>query len=65
MNDYKREYTAPQLAIVTFRTEHGYALSGSYRDGFFQLFDIETSESNTMESWTDHDTWGSSGDGFF
>lgn len=65
MNNEKREYTTPQLTVVSFKAERGYAVSGTPLTGFLELFDSNTSESQTQESWTEHDTWNSSGDNFF
>lgn len=66
-NDMKKEYTAPQLTVITFKAERGYALSGGTPlADFFQLFDYaEMQESQTQEQWSEHSTWNSSGENFF
>lgn len=61
----KKVYTAPQLTVVALKAERGYSASaGSPLADFFQLFD-GSDESQTQESWSEHSTWGSSGDSFF
>ncbi len=64
MND-KKQYIAPQLTVVTFKTERGYVASGTPVTGFLELFDRETAEAQTQESWSEHGTWDNSGDNFF
>ena len=65
MKTEKKQYTAPQLAVVTFKAECGFAISnGSPLAGFFQLFD-GTDGQQTQESWSEHDTWDNSGSNFF
>lgn len=67
MNNDKKKYIAPQLTVVTFNTEYGYAISsGTPLIDQFQLFDFENNyESRTQESWADHEIWESSGESFF
>lgn len=60
----KKKYTAPQLTVVRFKIEKGYVNSGSPMTGFLQLYDGEQ-ETQTQESWSDHSTWSSDGNGFF
>lgn len=61
----KKEYIAPQLTVVTFKNERGYGASnGTPLADFFQLFD-GNDEQQAQESWSEHSTWGSSGDSFF
>lgn len=37
MKDEKKQYTAPELTVVTFKTERGYAVSTPVFDGLFGL----------------------------
>ena len=63
--DMKKEYIAPQLTVVSFKSERGYAMSnGTPLADFFQLFDC-ADEQQVQESWTEHSTWDNSGDNFF
>lgn len=61
----KQTYIAPLLTVVSFKTEKGFAQSGGIPlIGFLQIFDREE-EMKTQESWSEHSTWSSNGDGFF
>lgn len=48
----KKKYTAPNLTVVTFKAERGYASSGQ---DFFNMiipyFSSETMMSSSQESW--------------
>lgn len=54
-------YEAPQLTVVSFHTERGYALSAVE----LNLWELEVDDQQQMESYTQHDTWLEGSDGFF
>ncbi|MBQ8703200.1 MAG: hypothetical protein IJ524_02360 [Bacteroidales bacterium] len=56
MKEEKKQYEAPQLTVVTFRTERGYAASSLNALLFWQLADAQQ-----VEAYSEHDDWGSSG----
>ncbi len=53
MKNEKKEYTAPELTVVTFKTEHGYAASGL---GLNYEFTSEPCQ-ESQESWTNDDSY--------
>lgn len=55
----KKRYTAPQLTVVTFKTEQGYAASLLESMMFWQSGDSEQ-----VESYQQHETWND-GNGFW
>jgi len=60
----KKEYMAPELTVVTFKTEKGYAASGDQlklvNDDFMMLFDNES-----PETWSNDNTTFMGGDDFW
>ncbi len=46
----KKEYTAPELTVVSFKTERGYAASGF--DAFKLISSLVGLNENNMEAWT-------------
>lgn len=61
--EHKKEYIAPQLTVVTFRTEQGYAASNIFSSlVFWEELDMPGEEH--VESYTDHDVWND-GNGFW
>lgn len=60
----KEQYIAPEFTIVDFVVENGFAISGSPFNNMMRLFDMED-ESSNQETWSEHSTWDSGGDGFF
>ena len=59
------------LATVTLNGNGNFYISsdgiasGTPVTGFLELFDRETAEAQTQESWSEHGTWDNSGDNFF
>ena len=53
MKNEKKEYTAPELTVVTFKTEHGYAASGL---GLNYEFTYEPCN-ESQETWTNDDSY--------
>ncbi len=51
----KRPYEAPQLTVVSFKMERGFAESGLAK---FFLVNQYNQESNTIESREDDGSWG-------
>lgn len=52
----KKQYTAPKLTVVTFKTERGYASSGGFQTNILSLFCLDEEPNyNTQyqEEWTD------------
>ena len=63
----KKQYIAPELTVVSFRTERGYALSGSER-GLFDLNFLQLDMSD--ESYSGYNaqgqqTWATADDSYF
>ncbi|MBR6049207.1 MAG: hypothetical protein IKP83_03480 [Bacteroidales bacterium] len=56
-------YEAPQLTVVSFRAERGYAIS-TLGLNLWEL-NPEIDNQEQMESYTMHDTWLEGTDGFF
>ena len=56
----KHEYKVPELTVVTFKAERGYASSGAVRDGFLGLIFESDEGSESLESRNDdnHYFWG-------
>lgn len=55
----KKNYESPQLTVVTFRTERGYASSGMERDGFLSLIYLGDNGSENIEPRDDNGSyWG-------
>lgn len=61
----KQLYQAPELTVVTFRSERGFLCSAEPRDGFLGLILNSEEGSENLESRNDdnHYTWGN-GDWF-
>ena len=60
MKDSKKEYTAPALTVVTFKSERGYAMSS------IKLWEtVDAEEYNQVEDYSTHGTWGSTGESFW
>lgn len=57
MNTEKKQYVAPELTVVTFKTERGYALSGALESLSFW----ETGDADQMEDYSEHSDWHESG----
>ena len=57
----RKQYTAPQLTVVTFKAERGYALSTPLFD---ELLFWETEQSEQVEAYADHEVWND-GAGFW
>lgn len=55
----KKRYAAPQLTVVTFKTEQGYAASLLESMMFWQSGDSEQ-----VENYQQHETWND-GNGFW
>lgn len=59
----KRQYESPQLTVVRFRTERGYAISGT------DLFDFhlwqETEGTDQMEEYTTGNGWNQGSNHFW
>ena len=56
MNTEKKQYVAPKLTVVTFKTERGYVLSGALESLSFW----ENGDSDQMEDY-ETTTWHESG----
>lgn len=61
----KKNYESPQLTVVTFRTERGYAESGVTRDGFLGLIYMGEDGSENLESRTDNGSYWGGSDSWF
>ena len=57
----KKNYESPQLTVVTFRTERGYAAS-EVHDGFLSLIYMGEDGSENLESRTDNGSYWGGGD---
>ena len=63
MEHTKRKYLAPELTVVSFRTECGYALSGLDLSELGLKFGSDNG-SDTVESRSDGGNWGGDGGWF-
>ena len=54
MKNEKKEYTAPELTVVTFKTERGYAASGL---GLSYTFTEDPVQGRSQESWTNDNSY--------
>lgn len=63
MEHTKRKYLAPELTVVSFRTECGYALSGLDLSELGLKFDSDNG-SDDVESRSDGGNWGGDGGWF-
>ncbi len=55
----KKNYESPQLTVVTFRMERGYASSGMERDGFLGLIYMGNDGNENIEPRDDNGSyWG-------
>ena len=56
----KKDYEAPQLTVVSFRAERGYATSTAQRDGLLGLLYLSDEGSENLEPRNDdnHYFWG-------
>lgn len=54
----KKQYTAPQLTVVEFKSEKGYAASTLTSLSFW---DVSLMTTGQVEDYTQHDTWTSEG----
>ena len=61
MKSNKKEYTAPELTVVTFRAERGYALSGILA----QMMLWESAQLSQMENFETGNDWNSGSDNFW
>ncbi|MBR3783340.1 MAG: hypothetical protein IKJ78_02585 [Bacteroidales bacterium] len=55
-NETKRTYLTPQLTVVQFRTERGYAISSTVLDSEFHLFEFGSSDPNVTQ-YNEDDSW--------
>lgn len=63
-NKKKKVYDAPQLTVVSFKTERGFALSGEILQNQFLLWDSE--EEIHMEPYSYREGWANeNGEGFW
>ncbi|MBQ8703598.1 MAG: hypothetical protein IJ524_04425 [Bacteroidales bacterium] len=58
MNTEKKEYTAPELTVVSFKSERGYASSITPLGA---LLFWASSDASQMEDYNTHDDWTESG----
>ena len=63
MEHTKRKYLAPELTVVSFRTECGYALSGLDLSELGLKFSSDNGSDN-VESRSDGGNWGGDGGWF-
>ena len=66
----RRQYITPKLTVVSFKTEHGYALSGETLgnplDGFIELMMPEEGNSyHETETFNQRTGWGRSDNSFW
>lgn len=54
----KKTYDAPQLTVVAFRTERGYAISSATLDTDQHLFEFNSSNPNVTQ-YNEDDSWAS------
>ncbi len=62
-NETKKPYEAPQLTVVTFKAERGYANS-PFQLALINEATILSSSSNSLEARIDGGNWGGSGGWF-
>lgn len=62
-NETKKPYEAPQLTVVTFKAERGYANS-LFKLALINEATILSSSSNSLEARIDGGNWGGSGGWF-
>jgi hypothetical protein len=62
-NETKKPYEAPQLTVVTFKAERGYANS-LFQLALINEATILSSSSNSLEARIDGGNWGGSGGWF-
>lgn len=55
-NETKRTYLTPQLTVVQFRTERGYAISSAVLDSDLHLFEFGSSDPNVTQ-YNEDDSW--------
>lgn len=55
-NETKRTYLTPQLTVVQFRTERGYAISSAVLGADFDLFEFGSSDPNVTQ-YNEDDSW--------
>ncbi len=60
--DKRHEYSAPQLTVVSFKSERGFASSNSPE--ILSLF-FGSSNDEHVETHSEREGWGSDGNGFF
>ena len=58
MKTDKKEYTAPQLTLVSFKVEKGFVGSN---DPLSLLLFQESNNTRQMESYTEHSSWHEDG----
>ncbi len=63
-NETKKPYEAPQLTVVTFKAERGYANSSLFQLALINEATILSSSSNSLEARIDGGNWGGSGGWF-
>lgn len=59
--DKRHEYSAPQLTVVSFKSERGFASSSPDRLSLF----FGSSNNEHVETHSAREGWGSDGNGFF
>ena len=62
MKNEKKQYTAPELTVVTFKVERGYAASDPMFNGLLGLINSSNAGDGGQEEW-EEDTY--EGDGWF
>lgn len=59
MNTEKKQYVAPELTVVTFKTERGYVLSGALDNlSFWESGDADQMEDYETTDWHEGGFWG-------
>lgn len=61
MNTEKKEYTAPELTVVSFKVEQGFSGSGPLEELKFW----ERGDANQMEEYEESATWDEATGGFW
>lgn len=56
MKKEKKNYEAPKLTVVQFRTERGYALSAATLDADLHLFEWNNSDPHVTQ-YNEDDSW--------
>lgn len=62
--DKRHEYSAPQLTVVSFKSERGFASSSDPNPSTLSLL-FGGSGSEHVETHSAREGWGSDGNGFF